>query len=94
MLYELLTGSTPLERAELRNATLAAILKRIREEEPPKLSTRLNESTDALPSISAQRKMEPARLTKGPGRNKLIIFSDISGGCNSSNHHGTYRASI
>jgi eukaryotic-like serine/threonine-protein kinase len=64
MLYELLTGSTPLERAKLRNAAYAEILKRIREEEPPKPSTRLSESKDSLPSISAQRKMEPARLTR------------------------------
>jgi serine/threonine protein kinase/tetratricopeptide (TPR) repeat protein len=64
VLYELLTGSTPLERAKLRNAAYAEILKRIREEEPPKPSTRLSESKDSLPSISAQRKMEPARLTK------------------------------
>ena len=64
MLYELLTGSTLLERAKLRNAAYAEILKRIREEEPTKPSTRLSESKEALPSISAQRKMEPARLTK------------------------------
>ena len=64
LLYELLTGSTPLERARLRQAAYAEILKRIREEEPPKPRTRLSESKDALPSISAQRKTEPARLTK------------------------------
>ena len=64
MLYELLTGSTPLERGKVRNAAYAEILRRIREEEPPKPSTRLSESKDSLPSISAQRKMEPARLTK------------------------------
>ena len=64
LLYELLTGSTPLERAKLRKAGYAEILRRIREEEPPKPSTRLSESKDALPSISAQRKTEPARLTR------------------------------
>jgi tetratricopeptide (TPR) repeat protein/serine/threonine protein kinase len=64
MLYELLTGSTPLERARLRKAAYSEILRRIREEEPARPSTRLSESKDALPSISAQRKMEPARLTK------------------------------
>ena len=64
MLYELLTGSTPLERAKLRKAAYSEILRRIREEEPARPSTRLSESKDALPSISAQRKMEPARLTK------------------------------
>ena len=36
----------------------------IREEEPPKPSTRLSESKESLPSISAQRHTEPAKLTK------------------------------
>jgi serine/threonine protein kinase len=64
VLYELLTGSTPLQRARLREAGYAEIVRRIREEETPKPSTRLSESRDALPSISAQRNTEPANLTK------------------------------
>jgi eukaryotic-like serine/threonine-protein kinase len=64
LLYELLTGSTPLEREKLREVAFAEVLRRIHEEEPAKPSTRLSESKDSLPSISAQRKMEPARLTK------------------------------
>ncbi len=36
----------------------------IKEEEPPRPSTRLSESGEALASISAQRHMEPAKLTK------------------------------
>src|SRR3989442_15353351 len=36
----------------------------IREEEPQKPSTRLSDSGEALASISAQRHMEPAKLTK------------------------------
>ena len=36
----------------------------IREEEAPKPSTRLSDSGEALASISAQRHMEPAKLTK------------------------------
>jgi eukaryotic-like serine/threonine-protein kinase len=36
----------------------------IKEEEPPKPSTRLSDSGDTLASISAQRHMEPAKLTK------------------------------
>ena len=36
----------------------------IREEEPPQPSTRLSDSKDSLPSISAQRHTEPAKLTK------------------------------
>ena len=64
LLYELLTGSTPLEATTLREAAYSEILRRIKEEEPPKPSTRLSESSDRLPSISAHRHTEPARLTK------------------------------
>jgi tRNA A-37 threonylcarbamoyl transferase component Bud32 len=64
LLYELLTGSTPLERGKLREAGYAEILRRIKEEEPPRPSTRLSESSERLPSISAQRHTEPARLTR------------------------------
>ena len=64
LLYELLTGSTPLERARLRESGYAEILRRIREEEPPKPSTRLSESKELLPSISALRKTEPAHLAR------------------------------
>ena len=35
LLYELLTGTTPLERGRLREAAFAEVLRRIREEEPP-----------------------------------------------------------
>jgi tetratricopeptide (TPR) repeat protein len=64
VLYELLTGSTPLDRKRLQQAALAEILRVIREEDPQKPSTRLSGSTDSLPAISAQRQMEPAKLTK------------------------------
>ncbi len=50
--------------ARLREAGYAEILRRIREEEPPKPSTRLSESRERLPSVAAQRRTEPARLTK------------------------------
>ncbi len=64
VLYELLTGSTPLTHKRLREAAFSEILRLIKEEEPPRPSTRLSESGAALASISAQRHMEPARLTK------------------------------
>ena len=64
LLYELLTGSTPLEKETVRQAAYAEILRRIREEEPPKPSTRLSESGDRLASLAAQRRTEPARLAK------------------------------
>jgi serine/threonine protein kinase len=64
VLYELLAGSTPLRRACLREAGYGQILRRIREEETPKPSTRLDESDAALVTISAQRRTEPARLAR------------------------------
>jgi serine/threonine protein kinase len=63
VLYELLTGTTPLTRQWLKETALADVLRTIREEEPPKPSTRLSESKDRMASISAQRRMEPAQLT-------------------------------
>jgi tetratricopeptide (TPR) repeat protein len=63
LLYELLTGSTPLTRERVNEAAFLEVLRVIREEEPPKPSTRLS-GTEELPSISAQRQCEPARLTK------------------------------
>src|SRR5439155_18519012 len=64
LLYELLTGSTPLSRQRVKAAAYAEILRMIKEEEPPKPSTRLSDSGVALASISALRKTEPAKLTK------------------------------
>jgi serine/threonine protein kinase len=64
LLYELLTGSTPLERARLKEAGLDELLRLIREKEPPKPSTRLSQSGEALPTISSRRRTEPAKLGK------------------------------
>jgi WD40 repeat protein/serine/threonine protein kinase len=63
LLYELLTGTTPLGRERLKQAAFTETLRLIREEEPPRPSTRLSESRDTLPAIAARRHMEPARLT-------------------------------
>jgi serine/threonine protein kinase/tetratricopeptide (TPR) repeat protein len=64
VLYELLTGSTPLDRTKVRQAAYSEVLRRIRDEEPTKPSTRLSESSGATATISAQRKCEPARLAR------------------------------
>jgi tetratricopeptide (TPR) repeat protein len=48
----------------MKEAAYAEILRLIKEEEPPRPSTRLSDSGEALASISAQRHMEPAKLTK------------------------------
>src|SRR5690348_16769412 len=64
LLYELLTGSTPLTHKRIKDAAYAEILRMIKEVEPPKPSTRLSDSGEALASISANRHTEPAKLTK------------------------------
>jgi hypothetical protein len=63
LLYELLTATTPLERPRLKEAALLEVLRLIREEEPPKPSTRLS-TADGLPSIAANRSVEPKSLTR------------------------------
>ena len=62
--YELLTGTTPLERQQVRELAYAELVRRIKEEEPPRPSTRLSRSGEALATISAQRRTEPAQLAK------------------------------
>ncbi len=61
ILYELLTGSTPIRRESLQKVALEEVLRVIREEEPPTPSHRLSTS-EALPSVAASRQVEPARL--------------------------------
>jgi serine/threonine protein kinase/WD40 repeat protein len=63
LLYELLTGTTPLEKKRYREAAWDEVRRIIREEEPPRPSTRLS-STGLLPSLAACRHTEPAYLTK------------------------------
>ncbi len=61
LLYELLTGETPFDRERLRSAAFDELLRIIREEDPPKPSLRLS-SSDSLPSIAANRQVEPKKL--------------------------------
>ncbi|MFN0019182.1 MAG: serine/threonine protein kinase, partial [Pirellulaceae bacterium] len=63
LLYELLTGTTPLEKQRFKEAAWEEIKRIIREEEPPRPSMRIS-STATLPSLAAGRQTEPARLTK------------------------------
>ena len=63
ILYELLTGSTPLEKQRFKEAAWDEICRLIRDEEPPKPSIRVSTS-DTLASIAACRHTEPERLGK------------------------------
>ncbi|MFQ3650699.1 MAG: serine/threonine-protein kinase [Gemmataceae bacterium] len=62
LLYELLAGSPPFSRKELEEKGLMEILRVVREEEPPRPSTKLS-TADALPSLSANRNTDPRALT-------------------------------
>jgi tetratricopeptide (TPR) repeat protein/serine/threonine protein kinase len=62
LLYELLTGTTPLERQRLKQAGLLEALRLIREEETRRPSTRLSTVED-LPTIAASRGLEPKKLS-------------------------------
>ena len=59
LLYELLAGTTPFDRHRLQTAAFDEMRRIIREEEPPRPSTRLTASAQVLSTISANRRMEP-----------------------------------
>jgi len=61
ILYELLAGSPPFTSKQLRAVAFTEMLRFIREIDPPKPSTKISKS-EALPSIAANRKLEPRRL--------------------------------
>jgi serine/threonine protein kinase len=63
LLYELLTGTTPFDRERFTKAAYDEIRRIIKEEEPPKPSTRLSTMGESLSNVSSQRKIEPAKLT-------------------------------
>jgi eukaryotic-like serine/threonine-protein kinase len=63
MLYELLTGSPPLEAKDFRRGAILEMLRMVREVDPPRPSTKLS-TAEALPNIAANRSIEPARLAK------------------------------
>jgi tetratricopeptide (TPR) repeat protein len=62
LLYELLTGATPLDKDRLKRAAFDEVRRIIREDEPQRPSTRLSTMGDQARSISAQRKSDPRRL--------------------------------
>jgi signal transduction histidine kinase len=63
LLYELLTGSTPVSREQLKQAAFEEIRRIIREDEPQKPSNRIS-TAEAAPSIAAHRHTDPAKLTR------------------------------
>ncbi len=65
LLYELLTGSTPFDAAELLKAGLDEIRRVIREQEPVRPSARLTKLTVAdLTTVAQRRRAEPPTLVR------------------------------
>ncbi len=62
LLYELLTGTTPFGKQRLREAAFDEMLRMIREEEPPRPSTRLSTAAERA-SVAANRSMQPDKLS-------------------------------
>src|SRR5262245_37902785 len=61
ILYELLTGTTPLHQQRFQAAQ--EMLRLIREEEPPRPSARLSDCA-TLPAVAARRQLDAAGLTR------------------------------
>ncbi len=61
ILYELLTGTTPITRESLKKAAIDEVLRLVREQEAPTPSSRLS-SSESTPSVAACRQIEPQKL--------------------------------
>jgi serine/threonine protein kinase/WD40 repeat protein len=62
LLYELLTGTTPLERKQSTSSSIIEMLRMISDKAPPAPSTRICTS-ERLPTIAANRSTEPSKLS-------------------------------
>jgi len=63
LLYELLTGSTPVDKTRFKAAAILEVLRVVREEEPPRPSVKLS-TTQARASIAATRGVNPDQLAQ------------------------------
>ena len=69
LLYELLTGTTPFDKERFKTAGYDEIRRIIREEEPPRPSTRLSTLGRRAATVSANRETRPAAAAPaGPRR--------------------------
>ena len=62
LLYEMLTGSTPLQRSAVSDVPILKVLTMIRESDPPRPSDRVSSVGKSISKISAARNTEPQRL--------------------------------
>jgi serine/threonine protein kinase len=61
LLYELLSGHTPVDRKSMQKAAIYEILRIVRDVDAPLLSAKLS-SIDTLPNVAANRRTEPKKL--------------------------------
>ncbi len=66
LLYELMSGSTPFSSEELRSAGMAEIARKIKEDEPPRPSTRVTRATKSGTGSVGGGGAKPASTTGGP----------------------------
>jgi serine/threonine protein kinase/tetratricopeptide (TPR) repeat protein len=64
LLYELLTGTTPFDKERFKEIGYDEMRRVIREEDPPKPSTRISTLGGAAMTVSAKRKSDPKRLSR------------------------------
>ena len=64
LLYELLTGTTPLDSERLERAALDEAIRIVREEEPPRASMKLSSLGAAATTVSTKRQTDPAALQR------------------------------
>jgi len=64
LLYELLTGTTPFEPERLRAAAFEEMMRIIRQEEPPKPSTRVSTLGERATEIAKHRQVDTALLRR------------------------------
>jgi serine/threonine protein kinase/tetratricopeptide (TPR) repeat protein len=64
LLYELLTGTTPFDKERLHTVGYDELRRIIREEEPPRPSTRLSTLAQAAATVSANRQSDPKKLSR------------------------------
>ena len=64
ILYVLLSGTQPFESGRRQHQPLDVLLRKLREEEPPRPSTKVREDRDSLAGTAQARGVEPRQLAK------------------------------
>ena len=89
LLYELPTGGTPFDKRRLEEAAFHEACRIIREEAPPKASTKLSSLGETATAVSTHRRTDPVKLRQlGAKRSvyclywiKALVLCLIASGC-------------